>query len=373
MSKHHRNSKLVTQKIIDSALENAQFWVGNTQYFSHNDIFKILLLSSLESTSVEETCDRLREESTGMIPSEDTVMTVLHRNYSNFALHDIENQISYNLQKLVKKLPYFKHKRSKVILAMDLHDEVYFGKPLFDDQGRQITMVGHNKKLGKSRLVFRTATISIVKWGKMLSKPITLAFAINYLGQPREEIVQRLMELIAPLNLRIKMVLMDGGFASREIFHELDRENANYIARGRYSKKKEYPINDVFIYQMFRPQHGNYDVYATINEVKDKKFLLLSSLELNKEEIIRMYKYRFRIENTYRHAKVVKIRTSTRKLQLRWLFWGISLLLELIWEIIRQINQISRIDKYKSRQIRINRMMSRLIIQYLADAKYRID
>ncbi|MCY3410928.1 MAG: transposase [Candidatus Heimdallarchaeota archaeon] len=370
---HQRKSKLNTQKIIDCALDNAQFWVGNTRYFSHKDIFKLLVLAALEQTSVEDIATMQRETSSGVIPSEDTIMRILHQKYDELVMAEIEEQISVILQQMAMKLPFFRHRRSRVVLALDLHDEEFFGKALIDDEGRRITMVGPKKdKSAKSRLVFRTGTISIVKWGKHLSNPITIAFAVNFKGQPREEIVKRLMELIAPVKLRVRTVLMDGGFASREVFQHLNSLRMDFIARGRYSSKKEYPIDDVFTHQMYRPGEGNYNVFATLEKTDDQNILLLSSAELKKEEIFRLYKHRFRIENTYRHARVPKIRTSTRNLQLRWIFWGISLLLELIWEIIRYINEISHFKKYLSRQKRINRIMKAFIIQYLANAKYRI-
>ena len=379
MSRHQYFIKSNSKKVFDCALENAQFWVGNSKYYSGDDIFNILLLSAFERSSVEDVSTYLRTSNTSQIPSQDTILRVLDLNYRKMSLVAIENQISYNLQNMANLLPYFKHKRSKVVLALDLHDEVYFGEHIFDVTGRQITMIGHNRVLGKTRKVFRTATISIVKWGKQLSKPITIGFGINYKGQAREELVHRLFEQIAQLNLRVKYLTMDGGFASREVFQYLETQNIEFITRGRFSKKKLYPeAKNGFRYIMFRSGAEDYHVFGYICEIKrsgkdDQKIIFLSSKNVKKKEILRNYKHRFRIENTYRHAKSVKIRTSTRKPHLRWVFWGISLFIELIWEIIRHINDISRTSPYLSRQIEINRILRKLSTQYLAHAKYNSE
>lgn len=378
MSKHHISPKLLSKKVLDCALENAQFWTGNSQYYSGSDILRILLVSALENTSVEDTSTNLRKNLNSNIPSQDTVLRVLHSNYKDLSVIDIQNQIAHNLQILVKSLPQYKHKRSKVVLAIDLHDEEYYGNDIFDAEGRQITMIGQKRdKSGKARKVFRTGSICIVKWGKKLANPLTIGFAVNYKGQAREELVQQLIEQIAPLKLRVDYLTIDGGFAGQKIFKYLSLESINFITRGRISKKKKYAgvvEGNGFEYPLITPGKEDYRVFAYLTKVKypndtKKKVLLLSSKFINLKEIKRIYKTRFRIENTYRHARNAKIRTSTRKPHLRWLFWGISLFIELIWEIIRSIHETSGINKYESRQKMVNRVLHDFIMENLANAK----
>ncbi len=57
----------------------------------------------------------------------------------------------------------------------------------------------------------------------------------------------------------------------------------------------------------------------------------------------------------------MKIRTNTKKLHARWVLWGISLLLELIWEIIAYIHEKAGIPKYDYRQKSINRELKIII------------
>ena len=100
--------------------------------------------------------------------------------------------------------------------------------------------------------------------------------------------------------------------------------------------------------------------------------LYLSSENADHRIIKRIYKKRFRIENTYRHARSAKIRTSTRKPHLRWVFWGISMLIELLWEMVRYIHETMNIRTYSSRQKLGNRQFHDKIMEYLAEAKYQI-
>ena len=141
-----------------------------------------------------------------------------------------------------------------------------------------------------------------------------------------------------------------------------------YITRGRHSKKKDYPgkAGESFPYLLFRPGEPDYWVFGYLYEAKSPNgegltILYLSSEDTSIETIQRLYKKRFRIENTYRHARTVKIRTSTRKLHLRWFFWSISVLLELLWEIISYIYEILSISQYSSRQKQINRLLKEYI------------
>ena len=73
--------------------------------------------------------------------------------------------------------------------------------------------------------------------------------------------------------------------------------------------------------------------------------------------LVKAYKKRFRIENSYRHTKVVKIRTSTRKIYLRLLFWVISALMALLWEILNHTIAKLGLDNYLLRQREVNRLI----------------
>ncbi len=100
-------------------------------------------------------------------------------------------------------------------------------------------MIGsHPDKNGNRRKVFRTGTLTIVKWGRKLIRPITIGFGINYKDQTREEFVELLLSQIDDLNLNIGLLLIDGGFASADIFNNLGTRKLDFITRGNTKKGK---------------------------------------------------------------------------------------------------------------------------------------
>ena len=100
-----------------------------------------------------------------------------------------------------------------------------------------------------------------------------------------------------------------------------------------------------------------------------KEVVLLLTAKLwtpTPEKTLEIYRQRFRIENNYRHTRVVKIRTSTKNIQLRWIMWALSHFLELFWQLIRYVHEIQDMDAYLCRQKRVNRILAMILeLQFL--------
>lgn len=382
MNKLQHKANFHSQKVFDHALKNSQYWTTKSTFYSSEQIFRTLISAGLNKSSVEDQCLFLQGEAGGYgsSPSADVVMKSLDKTYGNLDMREIEDIISQNLQKEAVLIPQFKHRKSKVIVAVDLHDEEYYGQELTDDNGRIITMYGQMKNrsgnvAGHKRRVFRYATACIVSFGKRLQTPITIGFAINFKGQTRDDVLRRILEQIALLNLKISYVVIDGGFASIDCFALLKDQGLQFYSRGKYWKTMKHPMEQNYKHTL-KQLKKSIEVNAFVLQAKSAKgkyfnILYYSSEMITLKRIRRIYGKRFRIENTYRHARVVKIRTSTRKLHLRWVFWGITMLLELLWELIRIIYNILGLGKYSARQKSVNRYFITFLIHGLKQAKMR--
>ena len=145
MSSHQIFNNLQSQKVFDSALENAQSWIGDTKCYSEGQLFKVLVISALENSSIEDVVDEYKKKRGIKIPSADTTMNSIDKKYKELTMEEIQDKIANNFQDVaIRTLPHFtqkQYRRSRVTLAIDLHDEEYFGKHLFDKNGRQITMI----------------------------------------------------------------------------------------------------------------------------------------------------------------------------------------------------------------------------------------
>jgi len=341
------------QKYVDRGLAEGQAWINSSTYYSSDQLLKIMLQAALEKSSMEDICS-----SDNRYPSPDTVMAMLAKTHCDISREEIELQIAELYQSQVKHHTIFKSRKPpEVILAVDLHDEEYYGKHLYDGSKR-LTMFSHRKR----RNALRFATLSIVSAGNKWTYPLTIGFVINYLGQERIEVVKQLLGQIN-LPMKIKCLLMDGGFNDAELFEYLDNEKINFLVRGRISKKKSYPskVGSNFAYTTGKSKYL-VEGYLFSNRGKDKKlqFILLLGSSRYRYSIAKaksLYRKRFRIENTYRHARVFKIRTSTSKIQLRWIMWAFAHFLELIWELIRYVFQVQDLPKYEIRQKQFVRIL----------------
>jgi len=358
---HQEKSRLQIQKFVARSLKQSSNWLASTRYYDSNTLFAVLVQAGLERSSVEQCSYVLKEQ--GIAPSPDTVLGVLRNQFDDIHQDIIGQQVANLLQQQVRQLPQFKKKTALTVIAsLDLHDEEYFGQDLYDQSGNRLVFYTPQ---GKSDKGLRFATLSIVEM-KGMKIPLTIGFAINHVNQPREEIVANLLDQIN-LPLKIELLLLDGGFASKEVLQYLDEEaKIPWITRGKYSSKKEYLgfVNDQWFPYQLKKEYPTaaYLVHAKRPNSKTETVLLLCSRfwTPTPERAKQLYKKRFRIENTYRHARNVKIRTSTRNIQLRWILWAIAHYLELLWEIMRYIHQIQGFDKQLATQKRfilINRQM----------------
>ena len=209
------------KKAFGMLLENAPEWFDPSQNYYSEDFFLSLCSAALERSSVEDIYHshkyRLLEP-----PSSDTVFTNLEGQYSEKKIEDLEKELSSKLQKAVKKLGFLKRRNTTFVLAIDTHKEAYYGEPIIVE-GKEYTILSSGMgNRGKTLKTLTYATLCIVSEGKKIKKPITIGIVMVYLGMRRKEIVERLLEQIKPLNLRIERLLMDGKFATPSVYKPLD-------------------------------------------------------------------------------------------------------------------------------------------------------
>lgn len=356
---HQDVSRLQIQKFFNRARDYCKLWVESTKYYASEALFDILCYSALERCSVEQGSRQLKE--LGTAPSGETVRNQTKKQYDGLEQKVISELVADLLQYLVSRMPHFRgNRRPEVVLALDLHDEEYYGKNLFDQSGNRLVF---GTPQGKSDKSLRYGTLSIVQLGD-LSFPLTIGFMACHVGQSRKEVVKQLLEQI-DLPMKINRLLLDGGFASLGVLKYLELElQIPWITRGKYSSKKEYlgEINDQWFPYRLKDKF-EIPAYLIQHEGSEQPVLLLCSRRWTPttEKTKQIYKMRFRIENTYRHARKMKIITTTRDIQLRWILWAIAHFLEVLWQILRYVHQIQDLDEDLIRQKRFMFIISRLL------------
>ena len=363
MNQRYLRSKKLSLKIFDQTMSETHGWVGGTRKYSEQQIQDLLSMAAFRQSSIEDTSKYLIEKSEGYgsVPSGDTVIRSLESIHGQSDLEEIEKFVSTKLHEQARKIPHLtswsitpamrrRNSRKKLaskglILAIDITNIEYHGKePVYDNKGRLLTPVGRGSK-GKKRKVFRYATACIVFDYKKVQPPITVGFTVSFKGQSRQKLVEKLLDQVYKLFLpsvpKIRFLLLDGGFISKAMCKYLDNLEVNYLIRGRYLRKRRYPKK-----QRFKTTVKGYPVMAYKLKIKraDGKrqtaiFVGSRSKRYGAKKVLKIYRLRFRIENTYRHAKAWKIRTCVQDFQTRVVLWGFSVFLELIWEIVRYFLQ----------------------------------
>lgn len=375
--KHQIKGKSQVQKVTDRTLENSSDWIGETRDYSSRALMEVLFKTAIDGSSLESTVNKLQIEAEGYgsIPSADTLLKAINREYEELSIDEIESKYTQNLQSLAQTM--LNTRRIKVDLALDIHNEEFYGVSMKDHKGLKNEFIMYNET--GARKVFKYATLTVVSYGYDYTKPITIGFVLVWKGMKRVDIIKKLLKQVEPLNLRVDFLLMDGGFSGVASIKYLKEIKMNFITRGKFSKKKQYldSIGLSFEYEL-KNADSSVQVEGLLLRERTKKgkrkfiFFLCSKI-ISGAKLKKLYRQRFRIENTYRHQRVVKIRTCSRKLHVRWFLWIISVLLELIWEISAHIYDIMGLDKYSSRQELINSHIVNYIQDNLAPAKYRIN
>lgn len=399
MNQRQLRSKKLSLKIFEETMSETHGWVSETGKYSKQQILDLVSIAAFRKSSIEDTSKYLIEKSEGYgsVPSGDTVIRSLSKIHGEADLEEIEDFVCSQLHEQARKIPHLiswsitpammrKNSRKKLtskglILAMDITELEYHGKEsVFDNKGRLLTPVGRGSK-GKKRKVFRYATASIVFDYKKVQPPITIGFAVNFKGQSRKVLVEKLFNqvslLFQPSIPKIRFLLLDGGFCSKAICEYLDGLQVDYLIRGKYLQKRRYPKK-----QRFEMTIKEYPVMAYKIKIKgaDGKrrtalFIGSRSKKYSAKKVLKYYRLRFRIENTYRHAKAWQIRTCVRDFQLRVILWGLSVFLELIWEMVRYFLQSDgdeTNDNYHLRQKRIGEIWLDHLKEQVEPALYPI-
>ncbi|MCY3415146.1 MAG: transposase [Candidatus Heimdallarchaeota archaeon] len=336
--------------------------IEGSKSYSAEEIMRVIFQAALRRRSIESMSETLRDEFQS--PSADVIRKQVSEFYDKHSLDSLSHVFKEMFYTQVKKHAAFKKRRKpEVILAIDLHDEEFYGK-IIEDEDKCFILYSKSKKA----YAFQFATLSIVEIDGKWENPLTIDVMLNYKDRPRVEIIKEFIERLN-LNVKIKLLTIDGGFMTKGIAKYLDEIKIPYLGRGRYSKKKEYPgtVNTNFEYDL-----AGYKVegYLLLNKSRKKtgkeksyKVLMISTSKkrYSIEMVRNLYKKRFRIENTYKQTKQVKIKSSSRNLKQRLFYWSISQYIELLWEFCKVVHVIQEMKDYLVRMDRFKDIVLELL------------
>lgn len=325
-------------------------------------ILDILIKASAECSSVEAVCADL----------EDTADSNTIREYLNqrLAVNELRQQEARANAALAECIPSALD-REGVELAMDFHDEPFYGK---QTDTRKLTCSGQAKK-GTTHFV-RIATAYII-W-----RQVRLTLAVRYV-LPEENNLETIKILLAGLQMlgfSAKILYLDKGFASTAIVNYLTSQKqpaiiANPIrgkkggtralCRGRSSYKTLYTFTDgtqatIAMKASLVPDHTG---------KRRRKWLsfIVILLDWSVDKIHTEYRRRFGVECSYRLLRRLRATTTSRNPVLRFFLLSVGLILVnawvfLRWEFARRMaHGPRRVDEPRFRLHRFSKFLVRTI------------
>ena len=327
-------------------------------------IYALLLKASAECSSLEAVCADLQD-----VADSNTA-----RAYINQALpiEDLAEQEAAANEALAACIPA-RMGRTKVELAIDFHDEPFYGK---QDATRAVTCNGRAKQ-GTTHFV-RIATAYVI-W-----RQVRLSLAVHYVlpDETALEVLTSLLKRLKALGVVAQVLYLDKGFASTALVTYLTEAQqpaliatpirgktggTRALCQGRKSYLTSYTFSD--------STPATLAMKASL--VPDKtgqrrrKWLafIVILLDWTVEKVHQQYRRRFGVECSYRLLRRVRATTTSRNPAMRFFLLRIGLILTnawvfLKWEFARLMaTGPRRIDPTRLRLHRFCHMLIRVIEQ----------
>jgi len=299
-------------------------------------LLDVLLAVSAQKETIEQVCADLQIK-----VGAETIRGYFNEQFEVGNLSQLQESINVGLQKSLSS----DLKGEKLEVAMDFHDQPYYGKT---EQAEGL-WVGGQAKQGTTKM-YRVATAYIIKNGYRL----TLAIKFVLPDESVKEVVEYLLKQLQGLEIEVGCLYLDRGFEGVELVQYLKEIKQPAIIacpiRGKTGGvkalcvgKKSYRTKHVFK----SAKHGMEEVEMAMfkgfttttkkgRKVRRAKWLAYIMVEadekLSAKKVKEKYRKRFGIEASYRCAKKVRGWTTSPNAAYRFVLLGMSFWLTNIWQ-----------------------------------------
>lgn len=230
--------------------------------------------------------------------------------------------------------------KKSLVLAIDFNLIPYYGEPKDDEK----PYIYRSKAKDGTCSFYAYATLYTIKKGKR----VTLAIRGVRWQDTKVSILTYLLSELYDLQIRVKRLYLDREFFSISVIRWLQALDIPLampaIRRGKQGGIKQF-LNGRKSYKtthtMFRNKNDfvTFDIWIVCKYKKGKRgkkgveyyVYVTYKIQTSLNHIHQCYRQRFGIETSYRIKNLCRIRTTTKKPNLRLLFVGISFLLFNIW------------------------------------------
>ena len=252
------------------------------------------------------------------------------RNHLKHGDPDLLLQINHDLITTLGKRGLLK---KPLILAMDWHDEMYYGDL------RTEGIIGTKNNRG-TNYAYEYATASIVIEG------IRFVIAvIPVTDRTILDMVSNLLDMVHSAGIRIKTLLLDGGFYSIDAIRCLQSSGVAYIMHApklkNVCKDQEVDIEHTTSSHARRKnQQASFRIVSVYGRNKKGKVLYIfaTNTVFQPREVLRFFKKRWGIETGYRMVRKFLAKTTSRRYNIRLLYFYFAILLYNLWVLLNLKN-----------------------------------
>ena len=221
--------------------------------------------------------------------------------------------------------------------AIDFTNDPYYGETIEANKD----YVVKSKMKDSTTTFYSYVSLYITTKGQR----VTLAVFPVKIGVSKVEYIRKFLDIINDAKVNITVLCLDRGFYSKDVFSVLQNENVPHSVPVRKHGKE--------IKKILRGNHSRYAQYTMMGtgeplaltlaidvqylQGRNKKFgnvnlgYVVYGIDWKPRKVHLIYKKRFAIESSYRMRNIVKAKTSSRNVVIRYLLTIVSFLLKNIW------------------------------------------
>jgi Transposase DDE domain len=330
-------------------------------------ILSVLFAAAARLSSIHETCGRLAKA-----PCEETFTAALYPQLSD--VEAIKRRVN---AAFAGHLPRALRRRKRALtIAADLTLIAYYGKHDLDDP-----QIYRSQAKRGTNSFFAYATVYLVLHGERF----TLAVAPVTRSEALKQVLQELLLVVSKMGLKIGLVLLDRGFYSVAVIRYLQEARRPFLMPlVGHGRKGDHPLGPSGS-NVFKARKTSGWSTHTLQDGKKRKATVSVCVKRaryknkhgkRKSEtwvyaywgiapkrvdwVKDTYRRRFGIETSYRQMNQCRVRTTTKKFEVRFLYVAIGLLLRNLWVWLHHVvlsSPCRGCRRYNWELLRVERML----------------
>lgn len=299
-------------------------------------LWSLLLAAAARITSLSDTCQRLLDA-----PSDETARKALLATLPDYGVlqRQLNAALAGHLPKTLRK-----HLQR---LAIDLTLIPYHGQPF-----RSVDEIYRSQAKDGTSHFHAYATAYVVRHGQRY----TVALTGVKKGEPLKDVVQRLLRQAARVGVRPRLLLLDRGFYSVAVIRYLQQARVPFlmpvVCHGLAPQQPGGPTGS-YVFRTWKKSGWSHYTLADAQQRAATVSICVYCRNYrgqwkrhgrqplidaywghqpsSPDAVFTTYRLRFGIESSYRQLHEGRIRTTTRRPEVRLLYVGIALVLRNLW------------------------------------------